>query len=87
MGDKEVNNWVDSIIRNTNRIDIQILHDRISAELESENLEMIHDRITKMCDKCDITYPEHTINCIKCHSTNLRAFKIHNNMDELQKGK
>ncbi len=40
-------------------------------------------RIHKMCDKCELVYPEHYVICIKCGTENLRAFKIHNNEHEL----
>lgn len=52
---------------------------------EQEILDMIHLRISKFCDKCNLSYPEYTIMCIRCHGTNLRPFKIYNNMEELQK--
>ena len=97
MGEKEVNEWVDSILKNTHRVDIQILKERLDNEFESERLELIHSRINKMCDVCDTVYPENYDMClynrqikvndkvIKCQDKPLRAFKIHNNMKELER--
>lgn len=97
MGEKEVNQWVDSILKNTHKIDIQILHERLESEFEIERLELIHSRIHKICDVCETVYPENYDKClyqrqikidgkiIKCQDKQLRAFKIHNNMKELEK--
>ena len=85
MGDSEVKGWADSIIKNTHRIDLQILFDILEEEFEKERLDLIHSRNNKFCDKCDLSYPEHYDMCIKCHSTNLREYKIHNNMKELER--
>lgn len=59
-----------------------VLNDEIA---ERQLLKMRFDTISKFCDKCNLSYPYYTLMCIRCHSTKLREFKIHNNMEELQR--
>jgi hypothetical protein len=85
MGEKDVNGWVESIIRNTHRVDIQILAARLNEELEKEKMELIFSRIWHMCDACELTYPENITYCQKCNNDKLRSFSIYNNTKELEK--
>lgn len=47
------------------------------------DLKLIFGRVWKMCDRCNMVFPEHYYMCLGCNSRNLRYFRIHNNMDEL----
>lgn len=86
MPENEIKDWIDNIVENTNIIDVQIAYQYIRSMFEDDKLEMIHNRINKMCDRCDVVYPEHYAICIKCGKDDkLRSFKIHNNMKELEK--
>src|ERR1044071_9178070 len=85
MGDKEVNGWVESLIKYTNRIDLQILAQRLKEEFDKENTELIFSRIHHMCDRCERVYPEHITWCSNCNNDKLRSFSVYDNIKELER--
>ena len=85
MGDKEVLGWAANIIENTNKIDIEILAERINAAIEEDRLALTFERVTNMCDKCERSFPEHITECDKCGNDKLRSFKVYNNLHEFVK--
>jgi len=69
MDDKQVKDWIDMIIRNTHYLDLMNLYETLENKLETNKLATLFDRVYKMCDKCEITYPEHIVVCHKCGTT------------------
>jgi hypothetical protein len=73
LPDQEMDDWVEDIVENTHYRDIRSLHLKLKEALESQDGDMTHATITKKCNKCDRTYPEHT-DTGECGNTNLEPF-------------
>lgn len=86
MKEDEINSWVEEILGNTHAIDVKVLHNKLTEAIEEDHNALIFSRTWHMCDKCEITYPEHITWC-KCGNDKLRSFKIYDNLDEVLKNK
>jgi hypothetical protein len=56
LGGQEANDWINTIIHNTNYLDLLNLYEHLANRLESNRLAILFDKIIKMCDKCGINY-------------------------------
>jgi len=84
MSEDELNNWITDMLKFTHYSDLRTLKDILIKVINEHDIEVLHNTFYKICDKCDITYPEQESFC-KCGNDKLRMFRIHNNMDELKK--
>jgi hypothetical protein len=57
MEGKEVNDWIDMIIRNAYYLDLMNLYEHLTKKLEHKKMQTLFNMIFKMCNKCEITYP------------------------------
>lgn len=83
MGDEEVAGWIEGVLRHTNAADIKLMHEKLTEALEDDFYCRLFKRVTKMCDKCDITFPDQIIICDKCGNDKLRSFTLHDNLQEI----
>ena len=85
MSDKEVKDYVEHMEYRLHVSDLMSIHEILGKDIEEHNLELLFNKVNKMCDKCRLVYPERITICFKCNNDKLRSFKVHNNMHELRK--
>ena len=85
MSDDQLNDWIEITVKNTHYSDLRYFRDFLDREISEYDSKILHNTFFKMCDQCELTYPEQTNECSHCHGHRLRAFKIHNNLEELRK--
>jgi len=78
LPNQEMDDWVEDIVENTHYCDIRSLHLKLKEAIESHDGDMTDATITKKCNKCDRTYPEHT-DMYECGNTNPESFKVNYN--------
>lgn len=83
MDDKDIANWIEDILKNTHYLDVKLLSNALNEAVENHELAITFEKVTKMCDKCEITFPEHITICDKCGNDRLRSFRIVNNLVEI----
>jgi hypothetical protein len=83
MSDDELTNWITDLMKFTHYTDLRTLRDTLTKVIDEYDREQLHNTYWKMCDRCELTYPEQESFC-KCGNDNLRLFRIHDNTNELK---
>ena len=74
MEEDDMDGWLDNLYKHTHMEDIERIHQKIGVELGRFKSDLWRNRMVKMCDKCNLTYPFHIVTC-ECGNQKLRTFR------------